>query len=504
MDIYTYNLTCAILATLALLVVGIRVSRSIKSPYSFFHDARLRRTIVSYAAANITLGAGLGYMLSATDRLGPLAVLLPFGVFFGYCLLAFLVTLQQGRLFQAPNALLGLNQAIERATGKPSRFNLLVALSLTFVYTLGLGFEIFVSSHILAPMLFPTPSMLHEVLLSLGIFLVTLIWTTLGGRRAVYATDLPQLFFLTVLILLIAYAAITSGTPQPEIPTAAPVDGKATNLGVIAAAVSAFLMAVATQFYAVLNWSALSSFETRRSRRKMLLGVGGLTSVFLVIIVFSGLWYGTKTNGAPSTFDGLLMLYRTFAAEQTVWAYLASIFVVVGCVSIVSSTIDSVVISNAMLVYDSVLRKSSKSDHADQDEVRRVRLIVFCIFSLSMGGVGCMYYYSSVTLFRMLLSLAGGVVVYAPALAVALLLAATNNGRDLRIFSHRVVGGYFALFTVGAAWGLIAIATDSSSGEWIGLTMFGASFAYSTWVFWMARRKAKTSGPSIIGEIGAN
>jgi hypothetical protein len=110
MDIYTYNLTCAILATLALLLIGMRVSRSVESPYSFFHDARLRRTIFSYAAANITLGAGLGYMLSATDRLGLLAFLLPVGVFSGYCLLAFLVTLEQVRVFQAPNALLGLNQ----------------------------------------------------------------------------------------------------------------------------------------------------------------------------------------------------------------------------------------------------------------------------------------------------------------------------------------------------------------------------------------------------------
>lgn len=350
-------------------------------------------------------------------------------------------------------------------------------------------------------MLFETPSIVHEVLLSLAIFLVTLIWTTLGGRRAVYATDLPQLFFLTVVVLLIAYAAVAAGAPQAEIPTAAPVDVKATSLGVIAAAVSAFLMAVATQFYAVLNWSALSSFENSPSRRKMLLGVGGLTSVFFVIIVLSGLCYGTKTNGTPSTFDDLLMLYQTFAAEQTVWGYLVSMFVVVGCVSIVSSTIDSVVVSNAMLVYDSVLRRSSKSDHADREEMRRVRLIAFCIFSLAMGVLGYMYYYSSVTLFRMLLSLAGGVVVYAPALAVALWLAASNNGRDLRIFSPRVVGGYFALFIAGATWGLIAIAANSPSGEWIGLIMFAASFAYSTWVLWMARWKANASDPTIIGKI---
>lgn len=469
---FELNLVLFIAVVVAFAWIGFSSARREKTIESYFHSADLHKNVISLAASNISLGTGLVYLVSGAQQNGLLMLLPVIGVCAGYWLLAeFLERATSVSARSGRNFLASLDAEIETATGERSLFAKSVSLSLVLIFVLLLAFEIFASAKVVAPFLFESPTMASEVILATGIFLITVFYALLGGVKAIFGVDALQVPLICLFIPAFVVAAIPDWN-HPSIIAERLAESLKVDRAVLVGVAIACVNSVATQFYSLLNWGAVSNVELAQQKR-LLRWVGSITASVLVLFVLVGLLHPIGSTG--SAWQDLVQQFSTLGATGGAKSYILFAVIMLGMASILLTTTDAVVVNCVLFSYDNLVGGNSKSSEDDPKALRKIRLIGAVMFG-SCFAVLCAIHYLQPDPFYLLLSMAGGVVVFAPMIATAGYLAKCSSA--LYVFSRRNVSIFVALFVCSGVADVILLSRKSSFVPYIGLIAFvlAASF----------------------------
>ena len=460
-------------AVIAFAWVGFSASRRQHSVNDYFHHANLSQNVVSLTASNLTLGTGLVYLVSGAQQNGLLMLLPVACVGIGYWLLAaFLKRLPDTSLRTGKNFLAAVDSEISRATGRKSWFAPAVSAPLVILFVLLLAFEIFTSSKVISPFLFQQPSQSSEIMLSLAIFSITVLYAVLGGVRAVFDVD----FLQVPLLCLFIPAFVWLGIPDLDNPAALVSrlgESFKTDSPIVVAILIACINSIATQFYSLLNWGSVSHVEAAKQAR-MMKWVGLATTVVLVLFVLVGLLHPRGESG--QVWQDLVQHFSTFATQSTPAAFLISGTILLGMTSILLTTTDAVVINCVMFWYDNLTGGDSKDERQNKKALRTVRWIGATAFGMCFG-VLLFLNYSQPDPFFLLLTMTGGVVVFAPMIVTAGFLAA--RGDSLAVFTPIVTFIYVGLFLIAGIVDVFLLSRQPELIPYVGLTAFVLAGALS-------------------------
>jgi Na+/proline symporter len=471
------NLILFIIIVVAFAAFGFSASRRQKSAKEYFHDDNLVKNTVSLTATNITLGTGLVYLVTGAQHNGLLMLLVPLAVWLGYYLMsAFLgkatnITTRTGK-----NYLHSIGEEIALATGKRSPFAPIVSGALVVIFVLVLAFEIFASAKVVAPFLFGSPTVEAEIVLSLAIFSITVIYTLLGGINAVFRVDFLQVPLVIIFLPVFVLTTIPD-ILQPSV-VASKIVGTLKLDGIVITAVAiAVLNAIATQFYSILNWSAVSHVEVKNQQR-LLKYVGAASALIITIFVISGILH--PIDAGQQVWQDVAKGFSALSAQSTFQAFLFSAILMLGMASILLTTTDAIVISAIMFWYDNVAGGNSTSVEENPKELRKIRRIGAITFSLCFVLLMIINYWQPDP-FYLLLSMAGGVVTFAPMFVTAGILS--TKPKALSIFTPKVVYSYFALFLLAGVANTVMLILKSPMIGYLGVFAFTLSAIFSVFVF---------------------
>jgi len=470
---------------------GFSASTKERSTKDYFHSAELHKNVVSLTATNITLGTGLVYLVVGAQHNGLLMFLVPVAVWLGYVLQG--LYLEQATHISARtgrNFLAGVNEQLSEATGRPSPFARIVSASLVSVFVLVLAFEIFASSKVVAPFLFREVNSTAEAWMSVIIFGITVLYTILGGVRAVFAVDVIQVPLVCIFLPVFIWTTV----PDAKDPGRLLVDLSQTlriDMTALSAIAIACMNAVATQFYSILNWGAVSNVAPRQQRH-LLNRVGFLTAVVLTVFVLVGLLH----RGEPGVqvWQDITKLYAALSSQSGPLAFALSGILLLGMTSILLSTTDAIVISAILFWYDNVVGGDSLDSKASSTELRRIRTIGAVSFGLCFAVLLTINYLQPDP-FYLLLSMAGGVVVFAPMIAAAGYVC--SLGREAaQVFSARIIYSYFAVFILAGVVDIVLLWKRSTLVSYVGLVAFLVALVLSLSVVAKGRMRSRGIGPS--------
>lgn len=472
-------------------VFGFSASRKQSSAKDYFHNESLFKNVVSLTATNITLGTGLVYLVTGAQHNGLLMMLIPFMVWLGYFFLALFlkkatnVTVRTGKNFLA-----SIDEQITQMTFMKSPFSRIVSGSLVITFVLLLAFEIFASSKVISPFLFKSPSVRAEIWLSIIIFCITIFYTLLGGINAVFKVDILQVplvcLFLPVFIITTIPRFANPESILERIGSTLKFDGH-----VLAAIAIASVNAVATQFYSILNWGAVSHVKLPNQQR-LLKWVGISTAVVLAVFVFAGLLHPIKPG--EQVWQDITKSYSSLASQVSLRDYAFSSILLLGMASLLLTTTDAVVITAIMFWYDNVAKRDSKNTKNDPVELKKIRIIGAAIFILCFAILIIINYWQPDP-FYLLLSMAGGVAIFAPMIVTAGFLSSRENA--LRIFTPLVIYIYFGLFLIAGVVNILMLLFKSSMVGYVGVTAFFIALTYSvSLILWSSKTNNSNVGLS--------
>jgi hypothetical protein len=463
------NIYLFIAAALVFAWVGFSSAKREHSVNDYFHHSDLNKNAVSLTATNITLGTGLVYLVRGAQQNGLLMLLPVLCVGVGYWLLALfleratVVTARRGKNFLA-----SVDEEISRATGTPSLFAKCVSASLIFVFVLLLAFEIFASAKVISPFLFKTPVLSAEVVLSTVIFCVTVVYTLLGGVRATFGVDIVQVPLICLFLPVFLVSAIPDWN-HPSVVLSRLEASLNTSPKVLLAVGIACVNSLATQFYSILNWGAVSNVELDH-QQKLLRRVGWATTAVISLFVLTGILH---PKGATGDAWQDLVQHLSAIGQSTDWiSYLLSGIITLGMTSILLTTTDAVVVNCLLFAYDNLLGGNSKAMENDRASLRKIRLIGAGVFGICFA-VLCAINYLQPDPFYLLLSMAGGVAVFAPLIVTAGYLV--SRPKSLRVLNNSVVLAFFGLFLVSGIADVVLLSQRSSLVPYIGLSAFATA-----------------------------
>lgn len=482
MNAFELNLYIFIAAIIVFGIYATFAARRVTSPKSFFYKEKLSSNIISLTAANITLGTGLAYLLQGSRQNGLLMLFIPIMVVLGYYLLAkYTSKYVASDDIKGNNFISNINEQITNKIGTSSLFGLIVSISLIIVYTIVLPFEIFASSKIITPLMFTDGGNIPVIIISGVIFLAALLYVLFGGIGAVFATDKLQLgailLFLPTMAILIFSSTIKNDIQIPAFNVILKLDTI-----IIFNIIAASLAALSTQFYSLLNWGYISHVEAS-NRERLLKRVGLFAGILLAIVVAIGVFYPLKEG--EDIVTNLMTTYAKIGSQSGIIIWLLSGISLLGMISIVFSTVDSLIIKIIMFYYDNILKRNSRSEESNPKEIRSIRLIVFLCFCIIFIFLGY-FHFLQPNLFYLLLAIVGGVTAFAPMLATAGYLS--YKGNSLKIFSNGVVYSYFGLFMLAGIVGITALLLKPTILGWFGTFTFIISCLFSLFLIIRAKQ----------------
>lgn len=467
------NIVLFAVAVIAFAALGFSSLRQQKSAKDYFHNESVFKNVVSLTATNITLGTGLVYLVTGAQHNGLLMLLIPLMTLVGYFLLAlFLEKATTVAARTGKNFLASINEQISDATGKMSPFAQTISGSLVIIYILVLAFEIFAATKVMAPFLFKAPTVSAEIWLSIIVFAITILYTIMGGITAVFRVDALQVPLVCLMLPIFIGTAIPD-LGDPTLIMERLGSSLKLDVSILGAVAIAAVAAVTTQFYSLLNWGAVSHVELSNQQR-LLKWVGVTTAVVLTVFVLIGLLHPVETGG--QVWRDITNTYVALASQTTLQAYLFCGILLLGLSSILLTTTDAIVITSIMFWYDNISKGDSKNMKHDPLELRRIRRIGAVAFILCFAVLMTINYWQPDP-FYLLLSMAGGVAVFAPMIAVAGWLS--SKEKSLRVFSAKVIYGFFALFLSAGIVSIVMLIRKSPWLGYVGISAFAASLIYA-------------------------
>lgn len=410
--------------------IGAAKARSLKD---FFHFASLRRNIVALIVANVTLGTGLAYLLTASSQNGLAMLAIPVGVVVGYFSLgAFIRVMAISISEPSENLFVALrsefNKEKEAKRARPAQiFDLAVTTPLILAFLLVFAFEIFASSQILSGVLSSDSQSISPFVIGAAIFVATLAYCILGGVQSVFRNDVLQFIGILAFVGLLVYGGFfvspseTVDAGEAYAPPNFKIDKQ-----IFINSVVAFFAAVATQFYSLLNAYTASNIRDAHTTSTLMRANGVMTAIILGLIVLVG------ATADLNFGEGLNAVILELTSRVSASSILGAIFLgvlIFGMTSVVVSTADTLVISISYFIYVNVLGR--KIEDGTRRGVATVRAIMLLLFAASFVMLAIMFKYSP-DLFYLLLSIANGPIVYTPfIIAVGLTRGKTPPGSAL-------------------------------------------------------------------------
>ncbi|MDQ8699259.1 hypothetical protein [Hyphomicrobium sp. LHD-15] len=383
---------------------------------SFFHIAGVRKGVIALVVANVTLGTGLAYLLTAGSMNGLLVLSIAFGVFTGYWLLSiFLASLPDSLTGAGGNLLMCFRNAIEsqRPASKThgrSVFDAAILIPLVAAFIMFFAYEIFVSSKIIAAVAFPESGAYTTQLVAVLIFVAALAYCLVGGMAAVYTTAIIQLIGILLFLGLITYASVATITAS-QFPIAQQFLYRGDKQALINC-LTGFTDAVATQFYSLINAFGASHLRaTKQKARLMRINGAILAAIFSLIILI-----GTSTPHEIAADIGAYVSRISSSLSSIPFGSAVLITLLVfGMVSVVISTADTLIVALTYFIYENVGRREGAETSQDISSIRKLMATLFLISFFALLALFSL----QPNIFYLLLSIASGPVVMAP-LMVAL------------------------------------------------------------------------------------
>lgn len=478
-DMHTDSYATFLGTSFFFLLLAIYSGNGINSIKDYFHRSGDFDWFLSLSAANITLGTGVVYYLSSSGRFGWLMFLSPLMVLVGYLTFAGLLK-KRPRLQNdsSGNFLKWIDYQAATITGQTVRSSRLPTLSLVLTFLLILAFEIYASSTVFAQVLFTAPTSESIILIAFVLGSITMIYTLWGGVVGVLKTDRIQIVGAIAVIALLVAATLDNSYASP---TANPITLWQFPTETFWPITAAVCGALATQFYSLLNWGAVSNFPEGHDASWTLNATGILTWILLSALVFVGLYASNGDAGA--SFKSLVD--ASFLSSNRLLALL----LVAGMVCIVLSTADSLVIQITMFVYDNLLDKNSMDGTHNPAGVRNLRLLAIGGFAFVLSVV-IVFIQTRQDLLFLLFAVAGGVVVYAPFLFLALWLS--DNARALAVLTGRVPALFFLLFVISFGAHIYALVTAPTATAIVVVVSFFISCVVALGTYYLARSRSQT------------
>jgi Na+/proline symporter len=477
-----FNLLIFWITTIGFVFVGSYNFWQVKSPFDFFHTPHAGTTknllylIVSLTAANVSLGTGFAYYFDGVYRNGILFILIPLSVLLGYIWLdAFLKGLP-AEISQGKNIIDSLNDRISLDLGKPSYFKNVLSYTLVTVFCLILSFEIFASSSIISSVIYNDADVFNQIKISIIIISTVLIYTTLGGIKGVVRSDIFQLIFLLIAIvgLILFLMRQESTTIQLSLQSII----KLNDINIWIAVTTSAVLAIATQFYSLINLGIITHLD--QSNRSKLLIWGGLSSTIVFLLIF----IVAMLNNVDSNVQPLMSFLNSISANKS---KVLSCLLIVGFLSIVFSTIDTVIITLGMFTHDNIENKNSKSKEVIKNEINRIRVKILAFFTVTLFFLGFFNFFRP-NLYYLLLGLGSPIAILAPMIYTAGKLAKKN---DLIKLDNKHCINYFILFIFSHVCYFTGIVCGNQIiPNFIGLISIGISIFYSIWIFYRSPKAA--------------
>lgn len=461
---------------------SMRQAERVKSVCSFFYDNDLKGNVLSYTAANITLGTGLIYILSATGSIGVFFLLAPLMTLLGYLALAKLCKYaDDDRLFK-DNLVKELSIAIDRKLGGKMRFAFVYSVVLVVVFSLLLAFEVFASAKIISSIVFYEPSVRNEIFIGTIIFMVALVYTLWGGFKAVKSTDRVQVFFMFLMLLglvLVFFISKSSNVPCVK-ESIVPVLDVSLIFSIVAAGIAAFT----TQFYSILNLCAASQ-QKRAERCVLFKRIGKWTFAALGVVVIGAIAVHA-TKGNP--YDILIAEVQLHAKGVRISDAAYSVILLLGMSSVLFSTIDSLIVSITQVAYSNLWGEAADDEAKDFRKLRVVRIAMIAFGPISFA-ILCFIWYLDPNIFQLLLGVTSGNDVLAPLMIMLIILYKKNrlgNLRGPRNFPLYLI--FIALFGLAFVLSVVFFLNNLHWNQYIGPPMFVISSGIALWI--VKRRSA--------------
>ena len=219
--------------------------------------------------------------------------------------------------------------------------------------------------------MFASPTASSEVILSIVIFCITVLYALLGGIRAVFGVDVLQVPLICVFLPVFVATAIPDWNQPAELAERLAASLKIEQSVLVGIGI-ACINSLATQFYSLLNWGAVSNVELNQ-QKKLLRWVGLATTVVLVLFVLAGLLHPTGTTG--QAWQDLVQHFSALGASTSPKAFVISGIIMLGMASILLTTTDAVVVNCVLFWYDNLSGGDSKSADSNPEALRKIRRI---------------------------------------------------------------------------------------------------------------------------------
>lgn len=436
-------------------LVALRGASSAKGVHSFFHIDGLRRNVLSLGIADITLGTGFVYILTASSQFGLFMLAMPLGLLIGYLVLARLYTNPMGsKLTHSGNLLLAVRDWAVESGGlkKRGQFDAMVTIPLIAIYLLFVCFEVFASSQIIAAFIAPTGGVITAAIIGGAIVAVSGLNSIIGGMQSNWRNDNILAMGILLLLFVIIVASVTSVSGAQAAAATSPSVMPWATIAIVT--LLALINAAATQIYSLLNAYNASNFERGSDASRSFKRVGIVVAALLGALVLIGtLWPLDLSAGLPSALGQRLNLI-----PGPSWLISALKMVTIfGMVAVVFSTIDTLMLALAYFVRRHILDRSTERE-TDEVSLKSSRLLVAALFFGVMPPLALLYLINP-DLFTFLLTLAGGASIYAPLLIACViamhrdtLIAPLLTTKTLALFASLVaLAGIFAAFLANTA-----------------------------------------------------
>lgn len=460
----------------------------IASPNDFFHSSKVSDSVISITATNIGLGTGVAYLFALSHTHGLYALSAPLAVLIGYLLLGALVDKARFPDNIDRNFIYHMDQRLKTVHQHPSTFRIIVTPILAITFLLLVAYEIFASSKFFAAILGFANVRMVELGLGYFLFIVALLYTAVGGIRAVIRTDKFQLCLIIFMIpaLLIAGFRYTQSEPQVGgalLPSYAQLFPHSLNEILTLDLVMAFILAISTQFYSIVNWGFSASIEAKKEKKRLFRLSGAFTFVLLAGIVAVGI--DVPRQSAAHPVDDLFRLLSDVALADDVMAYILAFVLTIGLLGVILSTLDTAIIMVRKFWYDNIEDRDSFSKEEVPLELTRIRktaVVSMGLVFFFLSGVNILDPY----LFNAALVIASAVVVFVPLFLVIFFLL--PDDASLRRITNTVIAVYALMVTATflASAGLLI----AEQYQYISLvTTLGAisSVAYATYLYYSAK-----------------
>jgi hypothetical protein len=375
---------------------------------SFFHLDGRARNAIALGIADITLGTGFAYLLTASSQLGWVMLLLPLGLWLGYRGLGLIYARMPNMVMsESGNLLLAVREAAVRSTGEIGRrwFDVAVTLPLIAIFLMFLAYEVFASSQIIAAFVAPQ-SPWAPALIGGAIVAVSGSNSIAGGAQSNWRNDHV---LAAGIILLFAIVALGSAfAPQTAPATSAEMPW--TTVAIVTSL--AFLSSVATQFYSLLNNYNGSNFVSGSDAARCFRTVGLVIALLLAGLVAIGSWHPLNLSGG---FPAALGARIDSIPASPALHVLISALTVIGMVSVVFSTIDTLILALAYFVRRHLLDRATVDSSSNVESLKPTRALV-ALLSFGIVPPLAILYIANPNLFLLLLTLGGGAAVFAPLL----------------------------------------------------------------------------------------